>query len=130
MKYKQILFLLLIIIIFCFLSCDKKNPTEPVKITDINGNWSGNTSQGYNFTFTVSNNKITKWHIKVKSGGMTQDINTYSCSVSINNNKFTLSHGYWPQPELDINGEFKSNTKCNGSFDFSGTTGTWSTSKN
>ena len=125
MKFSFIFFILFI---FLF-SCDKNNPTEPEKITDINGNWSGSTSQGYNFTFTVSNNKITKWHIKVKSGGITQDINTYSCSVLIANNEFTLSSGYWPNPTLDVDGEFRSNTKCKGSLEFSGTSATWSTTK-
>jgi len=114
-------------IIFCLLftvvACDK-NPTAP-EITDINGSWSGTTSQNNSFTLTIANDKITKWKIKVQSGGMTQEVNTYYCSVPITDHMFTLTSGGWPQPKLRIEGEFKSNSKCKGTFSFGGTDGSW-----
>lgn len=117
--------ILLNLVLFIFLvECGKDNPTSP-KITNVNGNWSGKTSQNENMSFTVSSDSVTFFKIKVITPGQTSETWQYPTDCVVTNNSFSLNmSGY-----VTITGNFKSNTSSEGTFISGSTSGTWSATK-
>ena len=117
---------LLCVIIIVLNTCNKETdePEEELGYT-INGEWSGSTSQRNSFTFTVDQDKIISWKIRIYGGGVTQTIDA-TTSLAIVDYKFTINSG---EPQLTISGKFTGNSSSSGTFSFNGGTGTWSASK-
>jgi hypothetical protein len=111
------------------ISCNK-NPTKSDndKITDINGNWEGTTSQNELVSFKIDSSTVTFFTIKIKTSSEDCKISLeplpghYITKVIQNSFSFNYSGLY-------ISATFKTNTKCDGSFSYNGTSGNWSASK-
>lgn len=116
----------LIIGIFLFtIGCEKDDDSP--KITNVNGDWSGKTSQNENITFTVTTNSVTEFTIKVVTPSFTAETSVWPANCKVADNSFSLSGG--GTPTLNVSGEFKSNTSSKGTFNLGSTSGTWTATK-
>jgi hypothetical protein len=126
---KLILLSLSLFIIF-LSSCkkDDSNPTTPdtPQITNINGNWSGKTSQNENVSFTVVSDMVKSFNIKIRTPSYTQEITISGTLSGVVDKSFLF---YSSTSGLSITGNFKSNTSSEGTFNLSTTQGTWSATK-
>ncbi len=107
---------------------------------DLNGEWSGTTSQSKPISFTVTGSGITSVTVGFRTensfcsseGSMTS---TFSQPLSISNNSFTLSMGGGGPGSTSISGSgtFNSQSSASGNLQFSNDCGsasaTWSATK-
>ena len=109
--------------------CKKDNDNDPDQnqITNVNGSWSGKTSQNENLSFIVESNVVTTFSIKIITPGFILEITIYS-SPSVTNNSFSLSTST-STGTLYITGNFTSNTSAEGTFKLNSTEGTWTATK-
>ena len=124
---KKSLFLLFIIMfnLANFISCDK-NPVAP-NVGDVQGYWSGDLDPSGYILFRVEDSYIEFYSIQFKSGNTTVNISDYAAEVKLGSNmKFKIVNS--GSPTLTINGEFKSKTKCKGSFQWGSTSDNWEAS--
>jgi hypothetical protein len=115
-------------VLFLFaIGCSKDDsPTGPT-ITNVNGNWSGKTSQTENISFTVSNNSVTTLSIKVVTPSFVQESSVWPSNCKVADNSFSLSIP--GSPVMNVSGQFKSNTSSDGTFSIGSTSGTWTATK-
>lgn len=127
------LILLSLSLLIIFLSSCKKDDSNPItpdtpRITNINGNWSGKTSQNENISFTIESDVMKSFNIKIITPGWTQDTKVSGTICTVVDNSFHFS-SYSSMSTLYITGIFKSNTSSEGAFELSSTEGTWSATK-
>ena len=91
---------------------DNDNDPDPNQITNVNGSWSGKTSQNEDLSFVIESNVMT----------------TIYSSPSVTNNSFSLSTST-STGTLYITGNFTSNTSAEGTFKLNSTEGTWTATK-
>jgi hypothetical protein len=128
MKIKTIYYLFLVLVFS--LNCNKKNPTElekeKINIHPKEGFWSGDTknSSGLtlkgSFTYKIVNDTITWFKITIPtsvSGIYSLETGAY---IQIKESKFSYSN-----ENINLNGEFFTDTTSSGSWDYSGIQGTW-----
>ncbi len=134
MPKSKIVFVLLLFSLGVLISCSK-NSTEPENenITNINGNWTGTTSQGYEVFFTIVSSSVTVFSIKVRTVGFTSTMRTeaiagYSITAVSPKNTFSLQMGKFPDT-CYIGASFTSNTTCEGTYSYRGESGSWSANK-
>lgn len=127
---KLVILSLSVLIIFSGCKKDDSNPTTPdtPQITNINGNWSGKTSQNENVSFTVVSNVVKSFNIKIITPGWTQETKVSGTICTVLDNHFFFS-SYSSMATLYITGTFESNTSSEGTFKLSTTEGTWSATK-
>jgi hypothetical protein len=106
------------IVIFCLILGCKKDDN-----TDINGKWTGKTSQNQKISFTIDNNNITYIDISVLNTNSKMNM-TFITMDEIIDNSFT-SINY----DMEISGKFQSKTSSNGTFKMGSITGTWTATK-
>lgn len=114
---------LLIAISVLIVSCSKQN-TEELAAPNYDGTWTGTTSQGKSFSFTVSNGSITSLNIGYTLSGNCSYLPagvqmTFYSPQTINGNTFSIPG------DTKITGNFSSAKAANGTFsvNFTGVTG-------
>lgn len=127
---KKLILLAISFLIITLSSCkkDDSNPTTPdtPQITNINGNWSGKTSQNENVSFTVVSDMVKSFNIKIRTPAYTQEIKISGTLSGVVDHWFLF---YSSTTGLTITGKFNSNTSSEGTFGLSSTEGTWSATK-
>ena len=124
---KQLSIILLIAFTLIFTtSCEKEKDQEAPKITDIEGSWSGITSQGENISFTVSNDSVGGFTMNVLIPNGSSEL-TFLSTFLITNYSFTIQYSMFNG--VSIWGTFKSNTESEGTFEHDGISGTWTAAK-
>lgn len=129
LKIRIINSILITSIFFFLIGCEKEDIAP--KITDINGNWIGTTSLNENVSFTVSNNSITEFEIKISTPAETSEYVYLSIGNIVDN---TFSYTIEMFGKSTITGEFTSNSTSNGTFDIETSSGskhigTWTATK-
>lgn len=111
------------IILVTFISCDK-NPVA-LTVDKVQGNWAGNGDRAAFIFFIVRESYIDYFSLKFEYNGGLMQFRDFDPNVKIDNDmKFNIVM-YASEKTLTVNGEFKSKNKCEGSFQFDGTSGTW-----
>jgi hypothetical protein len=128
---------LLVLAIAALAACGGDDGFSP---QDLAGIWSGTTSQGRAFSFTVSNQGITSLSLNFQHTGpgcsYTADVTTSGPAVPISNGQFNAANvPLGIDTEMDASGSFTSASAASGNasiadFDCGGTTNlTWSATK-
>ena len=131
MKTKIILSLLAVLL-FSFLilqnGCKKDDGPDSPQITNVNGSWSGKTSQNEDISFTIASNAVTTFNIKLFTPGLFLNITMYSTVSTVQNNSFSWSTSV-STGTLHITCNFTSNTSAEGTFKLNSTEGTWTATR-
>jgi hypothetical protein len=123
MRKSVISIIMLMIILVTFMSCDK-NPVA-LTVEKVQGNWAGNGDQSAFIFFIVRESYIDYFSFKFEYHGVFMEFRDGDPNVKIGNDmKFNIVM-YASEKTLTVNGEFKSNNKCEGSFQFDDTSGRW-----
>ena len=104
------------------------------------GTWSGKTNQGYDVSFTVTDNSVTWFAIKlvVKGSKCTTTISGgmgWTPGKPISGSTFTIKSSSFESNEYEYVGTFANSTNCTGTWDFYTQTcdgsrnGTWTASR-
>jgi hypothetical protein len=137
MKKNTVLTMFLLALSLLTINCSKKDGiTTPTTPPNYDGSWSGVTSQGKPFSFTVSEGAVTNIYIGYSVTGNCSPVPIASQLYSryaINGNSFSTTGN------MNISGTFSSADKAGGSFtlNFTGNpsgcsstaSGTWSATK-
>ena len=135
MKTKRTTLIILITLISGFMviiqtGCkkDTDNDPAPPQITNVNGSWSGKTSQNENVSFTIESNVVKTFFIKLITPVYILEITIYSTLPTVTNNSFSFSSTV-STGTLYITGNFTSNTTAEGTFKLNSTEGTWTATR-
>ena len=135
MKTKRTTLIILITLISGFMGfiqtgCkkDSDNGSDPNQITNVNGSWSGKTSQNEDISFTIASNAVTTFNIKLFTPGLFLNITMYSTVSTVQNNSFSWSTSV-STGTLHITCNFTSNTSAEGTFKLNSTEGTWTATR-
>ena len=123
MRKSVISIIMLMIILVAFISCDK-NPVA-LTVDKVQGSWGGRVEPSGRIFFIVKGSYIDFFHFKFEYHGGYREYMDGDPNVKIGNDmKFSIVKDAW-EKTLTVNGEFKSNNKCEGSFQFDGISGNW-----
>jgi len=128
---KKLIFSFLFLLIVFAPGCkkDNSNPADSNSgIYDVNGSWSGKTSQNEDISFRFEENLMRELNIKINAPGGSYGQHTSSILCGIENNSFSYSTTT-QMGKFELAGNFRNSNLSEGTFKLGTTEGTWSASK-
>ena len=94
----------------------------PTPASELDGNWSGTTSQGQTISFTIVNRSFTRFSVSYQIGGCGAIVTTtFGNPQVITGNTFTVFQGVPPATTIRTDGTFNSDTSASGTISITGT---------